>query len=454
MKKNKKSTPQLEVLPDAADTRENTPALNEEIVILPDKNWGQENTDAKDSSSVLPEMPPVVIMEESRTGEMTEHPPVTVTVEDSPEETAAEKIGTIHGETEASGEDTEFVPDVIDSGNAPDGEAGEESAPTLSRVRVSPAPFLRTSDRTSSLMLDVIIALLPAYLWGIYTFGTRVLTVGVVSIGCCVLFEALMQLITRRPVKIFDLSAVITGLLLTMGFSSAVPIWMPIVGAFISIVLVKGLFGGLGRNLINPALAARVVLLLWPSQLHIFTAPGERLSGIGLTEVASVTTPLEALHSGAFPRVMLSDLILGKTAGCIGEIFPVLLLAGGIYLLLRRVISWHIPVAFIGTVACLTFFFPQIEGSSVNFMLCHLFSGGLLLGAIFMATDPVTSPSTPYGRILFGVGCGVLTVLFRYFGYFAEGMPFAILVMNLLVWVIDRYVVPTPFGGKVNHGKS
>lgn len=333
-----------------------------------------------------------------------------------------------------------------------DGEA--EAAPTLSRVRLSPAPFVRTSDKTRSLMLDVIIALLPAYLWGIYTFGTRVLTVGVVAIASCVLFEALMQLILHRPIKIGDLSAVVTGLLLTMGFSSAVPIWMPIVGAFVSIVIMKGLFGGIGRNLVNPALAARVLLLMWPSQLHIFTAPGERLSGIGLTHVESVTTPLDALHAGAFPNVMLFDLILGRTAGCIGEIFPVLLLAGGIYLIVRRVISWRIPVAYIGTVACLTFFFPQIEGSNLNFMLCELFSGGLLLGAFFMATDPVTSPTTPYGHLIYGVGCGVLTVLFRYFGYFAEGMPFAILIMNLLVWIIDRYVVPTPFGGRVAHEKS
>ena len=333
-----------------------------------------------------------------------------------------------------------------------EGEA--EAAPTLSRVRLSPAPFVRTSDKTRSLMLDVIIALLPAYLWGIYTFGTRVLTVGVVAIASCVLFEALMQLILHRPIKIGDLSAVVTGLLLTMGFSSAVPIWMPIVGAFVSIVIMKGLFGGIGRNLVNPALAARVLLLMWPSQLHIFTAPGERLSGIGLTHVESVTTPLDALHAGAFPNVMLFDLILGRTAGCIGEIFPVLLLAGGIYLIVRRVISWRIPVAYIGTVACLTFFFPQIEGSNLNFMLCELFSGGLLLGAFFMATDPVTSPTTPYGHLIYGVGCGVLTVLFRYFGYFAEGMPFAILIMNLLVWIIDRYVVPTPFGGRVAHEKS
>ena len=322
------------------------------------------------------------------------------------------------------------------------------------KLRVFPAPFIRTSERVHSLMMDVIIALLPAFLWGVYTFGTRVLTVAVVSVASCVLFEAILQLIRRRPVTIFDLSAVVTGLLLTMGFSSAVPIWMPVVGAFISIVVIKGLFGGLGRNLINPALAARVVLLMWPNALHTFTAPGERLTGIGLPQVESVTTPLDALHNGVFPGVALSDLILGRTAGCIGEIFPVLLLAGGVYLVVRRVISWRIPVSYIGTVACLAFMFPQIEGANLNYMLCQLFSGGLLLGAIFMATDPVTSPTTSAGHWIYGVGCGVLTILFRYFGFFAEGMPFAILLMNLLTVVIDRFVIPTPFGGKIAHERT
>ena len=342
------------------------------------------------------------------------------------------------------------IPDAVDE---PDAEAEPVTEPAK-KLRVSPAPFIRTSERVHSLMMDMVIALLPAFLWGVYTFGTRVLTVAVVSVASCVLFEAILQLIRRRPVTIFDLSAVVTGLLLTMGFSSAVPIWMPVVGAFVSIVMIKGLFGGLGRNLINPALAARVVLLMWPGDLHTFTAPGERLTGIGLPQVESVTTPLDALHNGVFPGVTLSDLILGRTAGCIGEIFPVLLLAGGIYLVVRRVISWRIPVAYIGTVACLAFMFPQIEGANLNYMLCQLFSGGLLLGAIFMATDPVTSPTTHVGHWIYGMGCGVLTILFRYFGFFAEGMPFAILLMNLLTVVIDRWVVPTPFGGKIAHERS
>lgn len=409
MKKNKKNTPVTEETTDVVEVSEDVPA-SAEI---------REGENEITESGVVTDEVPEPIETDTETG-------------------AAEVL--------------DDAPALWEEHEEDDGEA--EAAPTLSRVRLSPAPFVRTSDKTRSLMLDVIIALLPAYLWGIYTFGTRVLTVGVVAIASCVLFEALMQLILHRPIKIGDLSAVVTGLLLTMGFSSAVPIWMPIVGAFVSIVIMKGLFGGIGRNLVNPALAARVLLLMWPSQLHIFTAPGERLSGIGLTHVESVTTPLDALHAGAFPNVMLFDLILGRTAGCIGEIFPVLLLAGGIYLIVRRVISWRIPVAYIGTVACLTFFFPQIEGSNLNFMLCELFSGGLFLGAFFMATDPVTSPTTPYGHLIYGVGCGVLTVLFRYFGYFAEGMPFAILIMNLLVWIIDRYVVPTPFGGRVAHEKS
>lgn len=340
-----------------------------------------------------------------------------------------------------------------DSDDEADSDEGETyDAPASPRI--FSAPFVRTSERVRSLMMDVVIALIPALLWGVYTFGTRVLTVAVVSVASCVLFEAILQLIRRRPVTIFDLSAVVTGLLLTMGFSSAVPIWMPVVGAFISIVVIKGLFGGLGRNLINPALAARVVLLMWPGALHTFTAPGERLTGIGLPQVESVTTPLDALHNGVFPSVTLSDLILGRTAGCIGEIFPILLLAGGVYLMARRIISWRIPVSYIGTVACLAFMFPQIAGANLNYMLCQLFSGGLILGAVFMATDPVTSPITPAGQLIYGVGCGALTILFRYFGFFAEGMPFAILVMNLLTVVIDRLVIPTPFGGKIAHERS
>ena len=367
---------------------------------------------------------------------------------DLPEENIVEETADSAEETPALPESETVVPDPVEESET------ESITEPAKKLRAFPAPFIRTSERVHSLMMDVIIALLPAFLWGVYTFGTRVLTVAVVSVASCVLFEAILQLIRRRPVTIFDLSAVVTGLLLTMGFSSAVPIWMPVVGAFISIVVIKGLFGGLGRNLINPALAARVVLLMWPNALHTFTAPGERLTGIGLPQVESVTTPLDALHNGVFPGVTLSDLILGRTAGCIGEIFPVLLLAGGVYLVVRRVISWRIPVSYIVTVACLAFLFPQVEGANLNYMLCQLFSGGLLLGAIFMATDPVTSPTTPAGHWIYGVGCGVLTILFRYFGFFAEGMPFAILLMNLLTVVIDRFAIPTPFGGKITHERT
>lgn len=371
---------------------------------------------------------------------------------DLPEENIVEETADSAEETPALPESETVVPDSVEETETE--PVTEPVIEPMKKLRAFPAPFIRTSERVHSLMMDVIIALLPAFLWGVYTFGTRVLTVAVVSVASCVLFEAILQLIRRRPVTIFDLSAVVTGLLLTMGFSSAVPIWMPVVGAFISIVVIKGLFGGLGRNLINPALAARVVLLMWPNALHTFTAPGERLTGIGLPQVESVTTPLDALHNGVFPGVTLSDLILGRTAGCIGEIFPVLLLAGGVYLVVRRVISWRIPVSYIVTVACLAFLFPQIEGANLNYMLCQLFSGGLLLGAIFMATDPVTSPTTPAGHWIYGVGCGVLTILFRYFGFFAEGMPFAILLMNLLTVVIDRFAIPTPFGGKITHERT
>lgn len=390
--------------------------------------------------------------ESQETGDTPLDPAMEIRADDSSDIVFRDAHPPIHSDN--AEETPESVPEEEeDTADEPDSEPEDIPSFPVS-PRMFTAPFVRTSERIRSLMMDVVIALLPAFLWGVYTFGTRVLTVAVVSVASCVLFEAILQLIRRRPVTIFDLSAVVTGLLLTMGFSSAVPIWMPVVGAFISIVVIKGLFGGLGRNLINPALAARVVLLMWPNALHTFTAPGERLTGIGLPQVESVTTPLDALHNGVFPGVTLSDLILGRTAGCIGEIFSVLLLAGGVYLIVRRVISWRIPVAYIGTVACLAFMFPQIEGANLNYMLCQLFSGGLILGAVFMATDPVTSPTTPAGQLIYGVGCGVFTILFRYFGFFAEGMPFAILIMNLLTVVIDRFVIPTPFGGKIAHERS
>jgi len=346
-------------------------------------------------------------------------------------------------------ENTENTEKTVHTEKVPEAPSESQAAVEMPmNLIISPAPHVRTSDTTSTIMLDVIIALLPAFLWGVYSFGTRALAIGVVSVASCMLFEALFQLLRRRPVTIFDGSAAVTGLLLCMNLSSAVPIWMPIVGAFFAIVVVKQLFGGIGKNVVNPALAARVFLFAWPSEMGTFAAAGTKLSGIGGADVVASATPLASLKAGVFPDVKLSDMILGRTAGCIGEVSAVLLIAGGVYLLFRRVITWHIPVAYIGTVALLTFVFPQIPANHLNFMLSEIFSGGLMLGAIFMATDYATSPVTPSGRLIFGAGCGLITVFIRYFGGYAEGVSFAVLIMNLLVWYIDRFTMPVRFGGK------
>lgn len=330
----------------------------------------------------------------------------------------------------------------------PQEEPKKPKASFPERLRISPSPHMRTSDTTRSIMLDVVIALLPAFVWGVWHFGTRALMIGIVAVASSVLFEALTQLLLRRPVTVGDFSAVVTGLLLAMNLSSAVPIWLPIVGAFFAIVVVKQLFGGIGKNVVNPALAARVFLFAWPAEMGTFTAPGVRLTGIGTADITASATPLASLKEGVFPDVTLSDMILGRTGGCIGEVSALLLCAGGIYLICRRVITWHIPAAYLGTVALLTLMFPQVPANNYNFMLSELFSGGLILAAFFMATDYATSPVTNVGRLIYGVGCGLLTVFIRYFGGYPEGVSFSILIMNLLVWYIDRFTMPVRFGGK------
>ena len=319
-------------------------------------------------------------------------------------------------------------------------------------LTVSPSPHIVSPEKTSTIMLDVIIALIPAFLWGIHVFGGRALAVMAVSVIACVGFEAASQFLLHRPVTIRDLSAVVTGLLLAMNLPVSVPLWMPAVGAFFAIVVVKQLFGGIGCNFVNPALAARVFLFSWASEMTAFSADGEKVTSLAPVlaegDIVASATPLASLKTGEIPPETIFDMFLGNHAGCIGEVSSLLLLAGGIFLLVQRVITWHIPVAYLGTVALLTFVFPQNAGIPVEFMLYELLAGGLFLGAFFMATDYATSPVTAAGRLIFGVGCGLLTVLIRYFGSYPEGVSFSILVMNLLVWYIDKATMPRRFGGK------
>ena len=306
---------------------------------------------------------------------------------------------------------------------------------------VSPSPHERRRITTASVMKDVFVALLPATIWGCYQFGWRALLVVLLAVLSSVLFEMLTQIALRRTVTISDCSAAVTGLLIGLNLSPSVPFYVPIVGSAFAIVVVKQLFGGIGKNIMNPALAARVFLMLaWTTDMSSFPTPG------AVDAVASAT-PLVSLKNGVM-SASLGDLFFGRVGGCIGEISVLMLLIGGLYLLIRRVISWHIPVAFIGTVALITFLFPIGGADRLDFMLASLCSGGLMLGAFFMATDYVTSPVTPVGRLIFGFGCGALVVFLRYFSGYSEGVSFAILIMNALVWYLDVLGKPRVFGKK------
>ena len=287
-------------------------------------------------------------------------------------------------------------------------------------------------------MLDVVIALLPALIVGICVLGLQSLLVTVVCIACAVAAEVLYSLVTKTRQTVVDGSAVVTGLLLAMTLPHTVPLWLAAVGSVFAIIVVKAMCGGLGQNIFNPALAARAFMML------IFPVGLTRFVGV---DGVSAATPLHHMVMPALPEESLMDMFLGNCPGSIGEISALALLIGGVYLVIRKVISPRIPVAYLGSVAVLTLVFSKTD-APVQWMLYSLLSGGVMLGAIFMATDYATSPATPVGQIVYGIGCGVLTVIFRYFGLFPEGVTYAILLMNALVWVIDRYTPIRRFGTK------
>ncbi|MBR3996655.1 MAG: RnfABCDGE type electron transport complex subunit D, partial [Clostridia bacterium] len=280
-------------------------------------------------------------------------------------------------------------------------------------------------------------------------FGIRTLYVVAVSVISCVLSEYIYRKLLHKTNTIGDLSAVVTGILLALTLPVTVPLWVCAVGGIFAIVVVKQLYGGIGKNVVNPALAARVFLFTaFPKYLSNFTSFGKSYGLISNYEsdVVAVAgaTPLTQNIS---EKGSLIDLFLGNHSGCIGEISELLIIIGGLYLLFRKVITWHIPISFIGTVAIISFIFPLGGAQNLEFMLCELATGGLLIAAIFMATDYVTSPVTSNGRIIYGVGCGLITAFIRYFGGYPEGVSFAILIMNLLVWYIDMFTRPRVFGG-------
>lgn len=331
--------------------------------------------------------------------------------------------------------------------------AGSVAMPEL--LTVCPSPHIKHKDTTATIMRDVLIALTPALLWGTYVFGSRALTLVLFCVACSVGFEALTQKLLHRPITVGDLSAAVTGLLLGLNLPATAPYWMAMIGCAFAIVLVKQLFGGIGKNFMNPALAARVFLFAWPTQMTSFPAPFDRLpfwSFRAAADAVASATPLKSLRAGELGDVSLLDLFLGRCGGCIGEISALLLALGGIYLICRKVITWHIPVAFLGTVALLSLVSAPADMNAFTYMAASLFSGGLFLGAIFMATDYVTSPVTARGRLIFGVGCGLITVFIRRFGGYAEGVSFSILIMNSLVWYIDKFTRPRVFGGGAKRG--
>ena len=304
------------------------------------------------------------------------------------------------------------------------------------KLTVASSPHIRGNFRTNRIMLDVVLALLPGLGVGIVRFGLNALLVTLVSIAAAVAAEWLYSVVTKTRNTTVDGSAVVTGLLLAMTLPATVPVWQAAVGSVFAIIIVKALCGGLGQNIFNPALAARAFLLLvWPVSLT-------RFSGV---DGVTAATPLHHMVMPALPEETVMDMFLGNCPGSIGEISALALLLGGVYLVARKVISVRIPAAYLGTVAVLTLVFHKTD-APVQWMLYSLFGGGVMLGAIFMATDYATSPATPAGQIVYGIGCGALTVLFRYYGLFPEGVTYAILIMNAFVWVIDRHTAPRRFG--------
>ncbi len=320
----------------------------------------------------------------------------------------------------------------------------------MSQLIVSPSPHIRSERTTRNIMLDVIIALCPAVIASVILFGWRAFLIEAVCVASCVLIEYLCRVLMKREQTIGDLSAVVTGLLLALNLPVTIPMWVAVFGCFIAIAVTKQLFGGIGQNFANPAIAARVILLAsFGGYMTNFTAPFDYS---GVDAVASAT-PLALLAGGAdavtsassaaggaqLPSLM--QMFLGVKAGCIGEVSALALLIGGVYLVARRVIKPITPLVFIGTV----FVFSGILGADPVY---QILSGGLMIGAIFMATDYATTPTTNWGKVVFGLGAGLLTVLIRQYGNYPEGVSFAILLMNILTPQIDKLLTRKPLGGK------
>jgi electron transport complex protein RnfD len=329
-------------------------------------------------------------------------------------------------------------------------------------LNVSPSPHAHTSVDTRKLMLGVVIALIPALLASIFYFGTGAIIVTVTSIASCLLFEFLIRkFIFKKPVSITDGSALVTGLLLAFNLPSNIPIHIIIIGSFVAIAIAKMTFGGLGNNPFNPALVGRVFMLIsFPVQMTSWPVPNG--FSTGYTDAITGATPLAVIKEGIKNGESITQLMnhvpstvnmfLGKMGGSMGEVAAAALILGFIYMLFRKIITWHIPVSIVGTIAIFTTVLWLVNPMKYATPLFHILTGGVLLGAIFMATDYVTSPMNPKSMIIYGCGIGIITVLIRVWGAYPEGVSFAILIMNAFVPLMNAYIKPKRFGEEVKNG--
>ncbi len=314
------------------------------------------------------------------------------------------------------------------------------------KLTVSASPHVRSSETATGIMLDVIIALIPSLIAATVIFGYRVLMITIVTVGSAVLSEYLCRKVMKRHNTIGDLSAVVTGLLLGFNLPVSIPLWMAAIGSVVAIVVVKQMFGGIGQNFVNPALVGRIVLMAsFPTQMATWAAKSQFIdvstTASPLSQLKTMFTEGSISFSGDMPK--LWQMLVGLRLGSVGEVCAAALILGGIYLIIRRVISPAIPLTYIGTVALIML----IAGKgNLTFVAYHLLSGGLMLGAIFMATDYSTTPINFKGKLIFGVGCGLLTAMIRLFGSLPEGVSFSIIIMNILVPHIERLTTPKPFG--------
>ncbi len=304
------------------------------------------------------------------------------------------------------------------------------------KLLVSSSPHIRSNESVQRIMLDVVIALTPAIIGSVYLFGLNALKLILISVASSVLFEALIQKLFKKPITITDFSAVITGILIAFNLPASAPWWLPVIGSAFAIIVVKQLFGGLGANFMNPALAARAMLMAsWP--VHMTNYTGTR------PDVVTSATPLSIMKYGTGAELpTLRDMFIGNIPGVIGETSALLLLIGAVYLIIRKVIDWKIPVFYIGT----TFIMLLLLGVEPKLLPYHILGGGLILGAFYMATDYSSSPVTPLGRIIFAVGAGILTAIIRVKGAYPEGVSYSILLMNVATPLIEKFTKPNVFG--------